>query len=213
MLSLPKWATVASTMALISLPQPKSVRTKIALPPMATIAATVSSPPAMLRSATATFAPSRAKARAVARPMPLAPPVTMATLSTNSLSIGEPLSVIWWSCDCPSIVEQIPQQLVFEGLAGDLVHIANDPALVHFAKHLGPVVPHVLGGDVGIEIAPWRGKDHPGDAPTGGRNELAGHRALGMNQVKRAGGDLVHPQLAVHPAAEFGAPQVCIHQL
>ena len=59
-----------------------------ALPALAT-SATVSAIPASSRSATTTRAPSRAKARDSARPIPLAPPVTTATLPFK-LSIGLP---------------------------------------------------------------------------------------------------------------------------
>src|SRR6185369_14842884 len=50
-----------------------------AAPPLATICSTVSSAPARLRSIAATAAPSCASRNDVARPMPLAAPVTTAT--------------------------------------------------------------------------------------------------------------------------------------
>jgi cellulose synthase/poly-beta-1,6-N-acetylglucosamine synthase-like glycosyltransferase len=52
--------------------------------------ATFSSPAARLKSATSTFAPSAAKRRAVAPPIPIAPPVTMATCPCK-LDIFAPL--------------------------------------------------------------------------------------------------------------------------
>src|SRR5690349_24894006 len=45
----------------------------------------VPSPPAVSRSTTTTFAPLRANPRAVARPMPLPPPVISATLPLKSM--------------------------------------------------------------------------------------------------------------------------------
>src|SRR2546425_940263 len=57
-----------------------SVFTKVASPPAFLISATVSLPSFSRRPDTTTFAPSRAKAIAVARPMPLVAPVTRATL-------------------------------------------------------------------------------------------------------------------------------------
>src|SRR5689334_9816997 len=45
----------------------------------------VPSPPAVSRSTTTTFAPWRANPRAVARPMPLPPPVISATLPLKSM--------------------------------------------------------------------------------------------------------------------------------
>ena len=62
-----------------------SVRTKRARPPASVINETVLRPPSELMSATTTFAPSSAKSRQVARPMPEPPPVTMATLSLSRI--------------------------------------------------------------------------------------------------------------------------------
>ncbi|MNN07197.1 hypothetical protein D3C81_1200170 [compost metagenome] len=56
-----------------------SQATNSAWPPASLINATVPSPPTGSRSATTTLRPSRANARAVARPIPAAPPVTSAT--------------------------------------------------------------------------------------------------------------------------------------
>ncbi len=66
-----------------------SQRTNRARPGVsASIIATVGTPPSRgvsVRSATITRAPSRAKAHAIARPFPLAPPVTMATRPSSSI--------------------------------------------------------------------------------------------------------------------------------
>jgi hypothetical protein len=48
----------------------------------------VASPPALSRSTTTTLAPDFAKASAVARPMPLAAPVTTAILPVKSMSMA-----------------------------------------------------------------------------------------------------------------------------
>src|SRR6056297_2709535 len=82
-----------------------SVRTKIASPPASAIscaaAGTVSSAPSLM-SAMTIFAPSRANARAVARPIPLAPPVMTTTwpASPRSTSSSVCLSVdrTFWCC-------------------------------------------------------------------------------------------------------------------
>src|SRR6185436_2113907 len=70
-----------------------SVLTATAALPARATSATVSAIPASSRSATTTRAPSRAKARESARPIPLAPPVTTATLPPK-LSIASP-RVAW----------------------------------------------------------------------------------------------------------------------
>src|ERR1051325_2556244 len=61
-----------------------SVCLKLAVPPAFWIIATVSSPRSVFRLPITTFAPSRAKASAVARPMPDPPLVTSATLPSSS---------------------------------------------------------------------------------------------------------------------------------
>src|SRR5215218_8548948 len=60
--------------------------TKEALPPAASMSAAVWRPPASLMSPITTVAPSRAKRRAVARPMPVAAPVMTASLPDNCMS-------------------------------------------------------------------------------------------------------------------------------
>jgi hypothetical protein len=59
--------------------------TASAWPPACSIIRAVSRLPSAATSATTTFAPSRAKASAVARPMPVVAPVTKATLSSKRL--------------------------------------------------------------------------------------------------------------------------------
>ena len=56
-----------------------------AVPPACSISDTVSAPPSAFTSATTTEAPAAASAIAVARPMPEAPPVTIATLPSGSI--------------------------------------------------------------------------------------------------------------------------------
>jgi len=56
------------------------IATPIASPPPSRISAAAASAAARFRSAMATFAPSRAKVSAISLPMPLAAPVTIATL-------------------------------------------------------------------------------------------------------------------------------------
>src|SRR4051794_26444865 len=66
-----------------------STLTKVASPPAALTWRTVSLPSSTRRPATTTSAPSRANASAVARPMPLVPPVINATLFANGF-MGSP---------------------------------------------------------------------------------------------------------------------------
>jgi hypothetical protein len=64
-----------------SAPSDTSASKKNASPPSSLTARAVSSPLAMVRSTTTTLAPSAAKARQLARPIPDPPPVMTATLS------------------------------------------------------------------------------------------------------------------------------------
>ena len=79
--NLPKRATIFSIRDLTSELFDTSVWTNAASPPALVISATVSLPPDSLRSATMTFAPARANANALARPIPEEAPVTRATRS------------------------------------------------------------------------------------------------------------------------------------
>src|SRR5258708_13231595 len=99
MSSRPKRVTVSATRAATSDSFATSQRRK-AMPsawPCALATAIVSAPLASLRSATITLAPSARKRITVARPMPLAPPVTIATLPANLLIRFRPPNA-WWSC-------------------------------------------------------------------------------------------------------------------
>ena len=84
--SPPKVSTAARTIAATSSDFETSVRTKIASPPCSRTSDAVSSPPSTWKSATTTRAPAALKARAIERPMPPAPPVTIAILSVNHWS-------------------------------------------------------------------------------------------------------------------------------
>src|SRR5262245_31147860 len=66
---------------------PTSPLTACAVPPALLIAATVSARGSGRRPKITTFAPSLAKSSAVARPMPVPPPATMATLPSSALPI------------------------------------------------------------------------------------------------------------------------------
>src|ERR1700722_19315484 len=70
-------------MARTSLDTDTSVRRNEAIPPSSTIRAMAASPPSTSMSASSTRAPCEANAAAVARPIPWAAPVTMATLPSN----------------------------------------------------------------------------------------------------------------------------------
>ena len=67
-----------------------STWTKVASPPVSVIICTVCSPPSSFMSAMTSFAPSRANVRAVARPIPDAPPVTNATLPSTRPAMSRP---------------------------------------------------------------------------------------------------------------------------
>src|SRR5258708_16696379 len=99
MSSRPKRVTVSATRAATSDSFATSQRRK-AMPsawPCALATAIVSAPLASLRSATITLAPSARKRITVARPMPLAPAGTIATLPANLLIRFRPPNA-WWSC-------------------------------------------------------------------------------------------------------------------
>src|SRR5262249_33657245 len=67
-----------------------SVLTKVASPPFSVIIWTVCCPPSSFISAMISFAPSRANVRAMARPIPEAPPVTNATLPSTCPAMSRP---------------------------------------------------------------------------------------------------------------------------
>src|SRR5712664_3332349 len=64
-----------------------SVLANSAWPPAALISLLTCWPASLLRSAMSTAAPSRARSRAVAAPIPDAPPVTTATLPVNLMTV------------------------------------------------------------------------------------------------------------------------------
>src|SRR5262245_31258912 len=79
----PSSARAVSTRRRASASVPTSPATASALPPAFLIASTTSANGSGRRPKTTTRAPSDAKSSAVARPMPLPPPVTMATLPSS----------------------------------------------------------------------------------------------------------------------------------
>src|SRR5262249_18335017 len=72
---------------------PTSTPTAMAFPPLAAISAATALAASSCTSASATAAPSSAKSRAVARPMPSAPPVITATRSSKRMVSFRPASV------------------------------------------------------------------------------------------------------------------------
>src|ERR1700733_6300040 len=83
MSSPPKARSAARTIAPMSARRETSPNVCAACPPSLVIFATTCSPSAALRAETTTFAPSAAKASAIARPMPRPAPVTSATWSAK----------------------------------------------------------------------------------------------------------------------------------
>src|SRR6202163_2263332 len=89
----PQRPCASATMALISASLVTSASKAIAVPPLAAIMSTVSCADLTLRSTHSTRAPSRAKVRAVARPLPMPSPglwpapTTMATRSFRRMSV------------------------------------------------------------------------------------------------------------------------------
>src|SRR3989449_9667655 len=81
--TVPHRATTLATMPATPAASVMSTRHAAAAPPSFSIARATSAPPASFRSAIATRAPSRASAFAMARPIPLAAPVTIATRSRS----------------------------------------------------------------------------------------------------------------------------------
>src|SRR5205085_2329246 len=86
----PYVSTVVLIMASTSTALETSTWTKIASPPFSVIIWTVCCPPSSFMSATTSFAPSRANIRAVARPIPEAPPVTNATFPSTRPAMWRP---------------------------------------------------------------------------------------------------------------------------
>ena len=83
----PYVSTVVLIMAATAVALDTSVLTKVASPPFSVIIWTVCCPPSSFISAMTSFAPSRANVRAVARPIPEAPPVTKATLPFDAMLV------------------------------------------------------------------------------------------------------------------------------
>jgi hypothetical protein len=81
--NLPYVSTALLIMASTAVALDTSTCMKVASPPFSVIICTVCCPSSAFRSATTSFAPSRANVRAVARPIPEAPPVTNATLPST----------------------------------------------------------------------------------------------------------------------------------
>src|SRR6516162_722085 len=111
-------ARVASTAARHSASFVTSRRRKIAAPFACVISPTTFLPSSSSISATATLAPSRAKIRAMLAPMPEAPPVISATLSS---SLIRPLP--WFALNDGDLVPQLPAEQVFRD---HRVHAAYD---------------------------------------------------------------------------------------
>src|SRR5215471_19418043 len=88
--SLPYVSTVFEISASTALVLVTSTWTKVASPPFSVIIWTVCCPPSAFMSAMISFAPSRAKVRAVALPIPDAPPVTNATLPSTRPAMSRP---------------------------------------------------------------------------------------------------------------------------
>src|SRR3990172_2359079 len=82
----PKVSTVNLASASMSSPRDTSVRFEATVAPFAFISLSVRSRACCSTSASTTFIPSDAKRSAIARPMPLAPPVTTATLPLSSFT-------------------------------------------------------------------------------------------------------------------------------
>src|SRR5216684_2867140 len=80
-------------MALTPSSVPTSLVSASAIPPWLVMVATLRAAASALTSTTSTLAPSSASRRAVAPPIPMAPPVTMATRSDKRF-IGE-FNLIW----------------------------------------------------------------------------------------------------------------------
>src|SRR5215471_14862246 len=88
--NLPYVSTAVLIMASTAVASDTSAWTKMASPPCSVIMWTVWCPPSSFMSATTSFAPSRANVRAVARPIPEAPPVTNATFPSTCPAMVTP---------------------------------------------------------------------------------------------------------------------------
>src|SRR5215467_14318160 len=88
--NLPYISTAVLIMASTAVALDTSTWMKVASPPFSVMRCTVCCPPSAFMSAITSFAPSRANVRAVARPIPDAPPVTKATLPSTRPGMSRP---------------------------------------------------------------------------------------------------------------------------
>src|SRR5215510_3243092 len=95
--NLPYVSTALLIMASTAVALDTSTWTKMASPPFSLIIWTVCCPPSSFISAMTSFAPSRANVRAVALPIPEAPPVTKATLPSTRPAMV--ISPAYTSCE------------------------------------------------------------------------------------------------------------------
>src|SRR3954447_7234269 len=117
MSSRPNASNVWSSAALTSWPLVTSHRTTSTRPPWSSISPAVSRLPCSDTSATTTVAPADAKATAVARPIPLAAPVTKATFPTK-LPWSVFAAMVWRRPF--SVPRQVPEAQ--QGLIKSFVH-------------------------------------------------------------------------------------------
>src|ERR1700689_242825 len=145
-----------------SLDTETSVRRNEATPPSATIRAAAASPPSTSMSASSPRVPREANAPAAARPIPLAAPVTMATLPSNSGMPRRPRSapvrfggVIGLPCEL--LVGELAQRRRHDldrhhSVVTLVVEHGDEPSQLQLAlARQRPTMQHLVGQILGLE--------------------------------------------------------------
>src|SRR5687768_1096823 len=125
----------SSTIRFASASFDTSATTATACPPPATTSSTTDCAAGSVTSATTTFAPSTANMRAATRPMPLAPPVMIVTLSCSRMPA---LLLECW----PLMLAALQVALALPGMDDRVVQPLLDPRRVEVVVH------HVLPEDL-----------------------------------------------------------------
>src|SRR5438067_952069 len=185
----PKAARAAATAASHCSATQWSIATAAALPPAVRIAAATTSAPSPSRSAQHTAAPSAAKRSAIARPFPLAAPVTIATRPARRPGRG----AVW------SGIRPNPASGFARCAGSSSAPSADEDALDGEVDESGA---HVLGGEPPARLVPGVDPVH--------RTDHSEDRDLGVDFSEGALGDACLDHLPESPLDAFAAPlEVC----
>ena len=162
----PNASAAASTTRATSVSSAASPGSATASPPAWRMLSTVSAAPDPSRSTTATRAPCSASTRAVARPMPLPPPLTSAARPSTSPVItphGKPLlhrSTTWWSVRCSGLerdgrrfqIETLPRRSIARHCSTNLLSEAREAPRDQLPTELADVLEVVDAITVAFDI-------------------------------------------------------------